>query len=193
MRLTDPVEADNLLGCPESEDLVAHRRERSLFLASLVAAAALAGCGGAPAQVEGTFIQPEAPAATADTPAAEVKPPAEDELTPDQKAQMEIALRRGGEKAANCAKVVPESVRGEGEVKVTFDGKKGRATDVSVGAPWAGTETESCIKRSFVGEIIVPFDGELEVPYTVKLPAKPEEPGKTKPGAKPAAKPAPKK
>jgi hypothetical protein len=167
---------------------VAHRRERSLFLASLVALAALAGCASAPQQVEGSFIQPEVPVAKTDAPAAEVKPPTEDELTPDQKAQMEIALRRGGEKAANCAKVVPDGPRGEGEVKVTFDGKKGRAVDVAVGPPWAGTEMESCIKRSFVGEIIVPFDGELEVPYTVKLPAKPEEPGKTKPGAKPAPK-----
>ncbi len=171
---------------------MAHRPDRSLFLASLVAIAALVGCSGAPAQVEGSFIQPEVPVAKTDTPAVDVKPPTEDELTPDQKAQMEIALRRGGEKAANCAKVVPDGPRGEGEVKVTFDGKKGRATDVAVGAPWAGTEMESCIKRSFVGEIIVPFDGELEVPYTVKLPAKAEDPGKTKPGAKPA-KPAPKK
>ena len=40
-----------------------------------------------------------------------------------------------------------------------------------------------------VGEIIVPFDGELEVPYEVELPAKAEEPGKAgKPGTKPAAK-----
>jgi hypothetical protein len=165
-----------------------------LFLASLVAIAALVGCSGAPTQVEGSFIQPEAPVAKTDAPAAtDVQPPpAEDALTPDQKAQMEIALRRGGEKAANCAKVVPDGPRGEGEVKVTFDGKKGRATDVTMGPPWAGTEMESCIKRSFVGEIIVPFDGELEVPYTVKLPAKAEDPGKTKPGAKPA-KPAPKK
>lgn len=171
---------------------MAHRPHRSLFLASLVAVAALVGCSGAPQQVEGSFIQPEAPVAKTDTTAAAdtQPPPAEDELTPDQKAQMEIALRRGGEKAANCAKVVPDGPRGEGEVKVTFDGKKGRATDVTVGPPWAGTEVESCIKRSFVGEIIVPFDGELEVPYTVKLPAKAEDPSKTKPGAKPAAKPA---
>lgn len=173
---------------------MAHRRERSLFLASLVAIAALVGCSGAPQQVEGSFIQPEVPVAKTNTTAAtDVQPPpAEDELTPDQKAQMEIALRRGGEKAANCAKVVPDGPRGEGEVTVTFDGKKGRATDVAVGPPWAGTEMESCIKRSFVGEIIVPFDGELLVPYIVKLPAKPEDPSKTKPGAKPA-KPAPKK
>src|SRR5438094_453243 len=91
-----------------------------------------------------------------------------------------------GRGAAGQATNTPGS-RGEGEVKVTFDGKKGRATDVSVGPPWAGTEMESCIKRSFVGEIIVPFDGELEVPYTVKLPAKPEDPSKTK-GTKPASK-----
>jgi hypothetical protein len=172
----------------KSEDLVAHRRERSLYLAALVATAALVGCAAAaPKQEEATFIQAEVPVAKADAPAAEVKPPSEDELTADQKAQMEIALRRGGEKAANCAKVVPDGPRGEGEVKVTFDGKKGRATDVAVGPPWAGTDVESCIKRSFVGEIVVPFDGELEVPYTVKLPPKPEEPGKPgKPGAKPA-------
>ena len=87
---------------------------------------------------------------------------------------MEIALKRGGEKAANCATVVPDAKTGEGEVKVTFDGKKGRAVDVTVGAPWAGTTAESCIKRSFVGEIIVPFEGNLEVPYTVKLPARAE-------------------
>jgi hypothetical protein len=169
---------------------VAYRREHRLSLASLVAITALVGCAGAPPkQEEATFTQAEVPKATADATPAEAKPAKEDELTPDQKAQMEIALRRGGEKSANCAKVVPDAPRGEGEVKVTFDGKKGRATDVVVGPPWAGTDVESCIKRSFVGEIIVPFEGELEVPYTVKLPVKPEEPGKSgKPGAKPAAK-----
>lgn len=170
---------------------MAHRRERSLYLASLFAIAALAGCAGAPPkQEEATFLQAEVPAAKTDTTApTDAKPASQDELTADQKAQMEIALRRGGEKAANCAKVVPDGPRGEGEVKVTFDGKKGRATEVTVGPPWAGTDVESCIKRSFVGEIIVPFEGDLEVPYTVKLPPKPEEPGKPgKPGAKPAAK-----
>ncbi len=95
--------------------------------------------------------------------------PKDDELNDAQREQMEIALRRGGDKAANCTSVVPTAAKGEGEVKVTFDGKKGRAVDVSVGAPWAGTDAESCIKRSFVGEIIVPFEGQLEVPYTIKL------------------------
>ena len=78
---------------------------------------------------------------------------------------MEIALRRGGDKAGNCDRVVPGTATGEGEVKVTFDGKKGRATDAVVGAPWAGTDAESCIKRAFIGEFVVPFDGSLEVPY----------------------------
>lgn len=95
-----------------------------------------------------------------------------DDLNDDQKAQIEIALRRGGDKSANCGSVVPDAPRGEGEVKVTFDGKKGRAVDVQVGAPWAGTPAESCIKRAFIGEIIVPFEGQLEVPYTVKIAAK---------------------
>jgi len=169
------------------EDPVAYRHQRSLSLASVIAIAALAGCSGAQTkQEEGSFIQPEMPAEKIDAPVAtEAKPASEEGLSADQKAQMEIALRRGGEKAANCAKVVPDGPRGEGEVKVTFDGKKGRATDVTVGPPWAGTDVESCIKRSFVGEIIVPFDGELEVPYTVKLAAKEEDPSKTKkPGAK---------
>jgi hypothetical protein len=107
-----------------------------------------------------------------------------EELNEAQKTQMEIALRRGGDKAANCASVVPDAARGEAEVKVTFDGKKGRAIDVAVGPPWAGTDAESCIKRSFVGEIIVPFEGQLEVPYTVKLPAKADAPDKGAKGPK---------
>lgn len=106
-------------------------------------------------------------------------------LNQAQREQMEIALRRGGDNAAQC----PQSTgnedvpRGKGEVKVTFDGKKGRVTEVTVGAPWAGTAIEQCIKRSFLGEIVLPFDGDaLEVPYTVEI--------KPKAGA---AAPAPKK
>jgi hypothetical protein len=94
-------------------------------------------------------------------------------LNPEQKKQMEVVLHRGGEKAANCTEVVQDAPPGEGEVKVTFDGQKGRVTEVTVGPPFAGTPAEACIKRSFVGEIIVPFEGDpLEVPYTVKLPPK---------------------
>lgn len=154
-------------------------------------AACAAGCAGAPKQAGDADNFDTTPTGT---PAAADAPPTphhddsssssssgkDDPLTEDQKAQMEVALRRGGEKAANCASVVPDSARGEGEVKVTFDGKKGRATDAVVGPPWAGTDAESCIKRAFVGEFIVPFDGSLEVPYTVKLPAKADAGDKSK-------------
>lgn len=111
----------------------------------------------------------------------------DDSLTNDQKAQMEIALRRGGDKAAQCISVASDAKPGEGEVKVTFDGKIGKATDVVVGPPWAGLPlVESCIKRSFIGEYIVPFSGTLEVPYSIKLVAK-EAPADPK-GAKKAHK-----
>jgi hypothetical protein len=135
------------------------------------------GCAGSPTQAGGgdNFdTTPSGTPASADTyvPKHESSSGKDDPLTEDQKAQMEIALRRGGVKASNCASVVPDAARGEGEVKVTFDGKKGRATDAVVGPPWAGTDAESCIKRAFVGEFVVPFDGSLEVPYTVKLPPK---------------------
>lgn len=167
-----------------------HRHKHTPHLVILLVAA-ITGCAGAkPKQVgdEDNFsATPKS--TTTDEPAASTAPTAEPKetwapspkepesegLNADQKAQMEIVLRRGGEKAANCASVVPDAPRGEGEVKVVFDGKKGRCVDVTVGKPFAGTPVESCIKRSFVGEIIVPFDGELEVPYTVKLPPKPAE------------------
>lgn len=170
-------------------------------LASLPTAllvSALAGCSGSPPpEAEAAAIDsaaalaPPADKPAADKPAADKPAAKKDEgsgLTEDQKAQMEIALRRGGDKAQNCASVVPDGPRGEGEVKVTFDGKKGRSTDAVVGPPFAGTPMEACIKRSFIGEIIVPFDGELEVPYTVKLAPKAGDAPKGK-----ATPPAPKK
>ncbi|MFT3774855.1 MAG: hypothetical protein QM820_56625 [Minicystis sp.] len=114
----------------------------------------------------------------------------DDPLTEDQKAQMEVALRRGGVKAANCISVAADAKAGEGEVTVVFDGKIGKATDVIVGPPWAGTPlVESCLKRAFIGEYIVPFEGKLEVPYTVKLgktdaPADPKKDAKKDPKKK---------
>jgi hypothetical protein len=159
------------------EDDVTHR-----FLLALAALAA-AGCGAAQpkqsgdennfdqtpsASGSGSASADEAPK-WSDKASRQVKSAKDDDLNEAQKEQMEIALRRGGDKAANCERVVPGTAKGEGEVKVTFDGKKGRATDVAVGAPWAGTDAEQCIKRAFVGEIIVPFEGELEVPYTVRV------------------------
>ncbi len=95
---------------------------------------------------------------------------------------MKIALRRGGDKATNCYRAANKVPAGEGEVKVTFDGEKGRAVDVTVPAPWAGLDiVEACIKRSFVNEIVVPFEGNLEVPYAIKLgPKDVPSKGKTK-------------
>jgi hypothetical protein len=167
-----------------AEDDVTHpfpRLQQALVLLALTPVALIpVACGGSqsgpddPNSVESLLKTP--PPAESSAPKADEsgggsggKAAKDDDLNEAQKTQMEIALRRGGDKAANCASVVPGSAKGEGEVKVTFDGKKGRATDVSVGPPWAGTDAEGCIKRAFIGEIIVPFEGTLEVPYTVKV------------------------
>jgi hypothetical protein len=152
------------------------------LLGALTGLTALVGCGGSQtnsddallAQVNGKAPVELGATKDGDSSAgsgsgSSDKSAKEEDLNEAQKTQMEIALRRGGDKSANCASVVPDSAKGEGEVKVTFDGKKGRAVDVAVGAPWAGTDAEQCIKRAFIGEIIVPFEGQLEVPYTVKL------------------------
>lgn len=141
----------------------------------------LAACAGAPPKQQGeesTFTQPtktETSDTSGDTSGSTEAPPPQESggLNEDQKKQMEIALKRGGDKAAQCpTSTGNEDVpRGKGEVQVVFDGQKGRITEVTVGPPWAGTAIESCIKRSFIGEIVLPFDGEpLEVPYTVEMP-----------------------
>ncbi len=141
-----------------------------------VLALVVVGCSGAqPKQSSDENNFEQTPTGPAETPPSSVSSEPEESggLNTEQKQQMEVALRRGGDKAANCAEVVPDAPMGEGEVKVVFDGQKGRVTDVNVGAPFAGTPVETCIKRSFVGEIIVPFEGEpLEVPYTIKLAKK---------------------
>ena len=159
----------------------------ALIAAAAVAVGALAGCGGAqkpddPNSVEALLAAPPTATAAADTDAPPPKPAAskDEDLNDAQKEQMEVALRRGGDKAANCSSVVPDALKGDGEVKVTFDGKKGRAVDVSVPAPWAGTDAEGCIKRAFIGEIIVPFEGTLEVPYGIHVGPKADASKSTK-------------
>jgi hypothetical protein len=163
----------------------------------VVLGSALVACAGAPTQVgeENNFSQQsdDKPKPDPDTDGTKWTGPSQDTgtatttesggLNEEQKKQMEIALKRGGDKAAQC----PQSTgnedvpRGKGEVKVVFDGLKGRVTEVTVGPPWAGTPIESCIKRSFVGEIVLPFEGDpLEVPYTVEIPAKKDAGGTKK-------------
>jgi hypothetical protein len=107
-------------------------------------------------------------------------------LDEDTKAQFKVALRRGKDKAAECSSVVKSAPAGKGEVQVTFDGKKGRATDATVGSPFAGTEVESCIKKSFIGEVVIPFDGAARtVSQEVELKATaPAAPDAKKPPAK---------
>lgn len=176
--------------------------QRDLRFAQLFSAAFLVGCGATTPSAD----SPDSPGASPSGSASADEPvkwsnkvsnkERDDSLTEDQKAQMEIALRRGGEKASHCISVAADAKPGEGEVKVTFDGKVGKATEVSVGPPWAGIPlVESCIKRSFIGEYIVPFEGSLEVPYTVKLVAKdaPADPKKDAKDAKKDPKKDPKK
>jgi hypothetical protein len=155
------------------------RTSTTLVLGAL--AALVAGCGGSnepppkdPNSIEALMSTP-APSPTDAAPADVAGKPDESSsrLNKPQKEQMEIALRRGETKAAQCPDVVPGMPTGEGEVEVVFDGQKGRVTDVKVNAPFAGTPAEACIKRAFVDEIIVPFDGDpITVPFTVKIPAK---------------------
>jgi hypothetical protein len=101
----------------------------------------------------------------------------------EQTKQIEVVLLRGQAKASNCSTVVPDAPSGEGEVELTLDGKIGKITEASVGAPFAGSPVEMCIKRSFVGEYILPFEGDQKViKYKVKLAAAkaPETPAKKK-------------
>jgi hypothetical protein len=94
-------------------------------------------------------------------------------LNADQVAQMEIALQRGQSKARNCFTVVGLPVQGDVGVDVVFDGQKGRITDVTVRPPYADAASASCIKRAFVGEIIVPFDGPSRKATLVFAPSVP--------------------
>jgi hypothetical protein len=190
---------------------VEHRSTRALcsasrrtsFAVGLVLAASLftTGCGGPPKQAnsEDEFGSkadtPSTPPASggdssastpasgdSDAPASGGETGGGGRLTKDQQAEIDIALRRGRDKAAQCSDVVPNGPSGEASVKVTFDGKKGRSVDASVGSPFAGTPMEACIKRAFVDEIVVPFEGgTLDMSTTVKIAAKAAAPDPKKP------------
>lgn len=154
-------------------------------IALAIALAALAACGGAPKQVgdENNWDAPRPPKKSADSESSSDSSVEEEtkwtgaaepmKLNADQEKQISIALTRGEKKAANCSQVVENAPTGEGAVKVTFDGKIGKATDAEVLAPFAGTPVETCIKRSFIGEYCLPFEGEPIVrKHAIKLPPK---------------------
>lgn len=106
------------------------------------------------------------------------EPKKEGELDEDTKEQIKVALRRGGEKAQECNKVAKANIVGEGEVIVVIDGQIGKVVDAKVGAPFAGTVVEACIKRSFIDEYALTFEGKLELPYKVTLTGAPKDPKK---------------
>jgi hypothetical protein len=164
---------------------------RGFFLALIALSSAFAvGCGGAQ-QDEDAFAG--VPLTTPTYEGGSRPPPdsttsggssdgATGDMNADQKDMIKVALRRGGDKAKNCNAVTNSAIVGEGEVQVVFDGTMGKAVDAQVGAPFAGTGVEACIKQAFVDEIVLPFEGKLTVPYTVKLEkvAAPVDPKKKK-------------
>jgi hypothetical protein len=151
---------------------------RVVGLAACLAFAAFA-CGAQPKQAnsDDSFNLPApsaGPEAAAPPPAAAPSPASAGDarMTPALKEQLNVALGRGARGSAECVKGKPDAPHGEGQVKITYDGQKGKATDVWVGPPYAGTPIESCIKQAFIAEYIIPFEGEpMVVPYTLNLAA----------------------
>lgn len=128
------------------------------------------GCGSQTVDEDAISIPLTSSTVEAKAPPAE-KTPKKGELDEDTKEQIKVALRRGGEKAQQCNKVTGSSVSGEGEVEVLVDGKIGKVIDAKVGAPFEGTPVEACIKRSFIDEYALVFEGQLTIPYKVTLEA----------------------
>jgi hypothetical protein len=175
---------------------------RTCFALGLVTSLLAAGCGGPPKQAnsEDEFGKssdtPSSSPPSSGGDSSDAKPASGGDSAPaggdssggrlnkDQEGMIAIALRRGRDKAVQCADVVPNSPSGDANVKVTFDGKKASSVDASVDAPFAGTPIEACIKRAFIGEIVVPFDGgNIDRSTTVKIatksaPADPKKPPK---------------
>ncbi len=86
--------------------------------------------------------------------------------------QAQILLRRGATSAADCPQTA-KTPTGEGDITVTFDGKKGQIVDVDVGYQWADAseEAQNCIKKSFIGAYLPPFEGgKKEMIYTLDIP-----------------------
>jgi hypothetical protein len=95
----------------------------------------------------------------------------------DQEAA-DVVLKRGARKVAECAKT-SKAEPGEGEIQATFDGEKGRITEVELPSYWAEASAgaQKCIKNAFVGEYVPPFEGgNKTLPFTITIP----EPGAEK-------------
>lgn len=154
---------------------------------SALACASLVACGAPQTEDDGIPMTSMTFDGTSPRPAADASTGtgsdagAASELNDDQQAQIKAILKRGGDQAKNCNAVTSSNVIGEGEVQVVFDGTAGKVVDVQVGSPFAGTGVEECVKQSWIGQIILPFEGKpLTVPYTVKLDSKAAPPDPTK-------------
>jgi hypothetical protein len=95
------------------------------------------------------------------------------DMDDEQKNAIRGAIKTGTDASRQCFASVPNAkTTGEAEVKVTFDGSTGHVSNVEVGAPFAGSELEPCIKNAFDGQIVLKFDGNpLTVPTTIKIEA----------------------
>jgi len=136
----------------------------------------LGGCAGKPKQV-GDPKTPDGTEPKGDVEQTELGGTVKDPDVPglnganfDQEAA-DVLLKRGGRKAAECTKVVPGMPTGEFSVDVVFDGKKGKIVDVQLGAGLGGASDlgQQCVKNSFIGEFIQPFDGTKTVSYSLTL------------------------
>ena len=90
----------------------------------------------------------------------------------------DIVLKRGARKVAECTKHAGAEP-GEGEIQATFDGEKGRITEVELPSMWADapTKAQKCIKNAFIGEYVPPFEGgNKTLPFNIVIP----EPGAEK-------------
>ncbi len=153
---------------------------RSTFknILALLLPCVVIGCAGTPPPDDDEISIP----LTDTTVTAKAPPPIETaapgEISQETKDQIKVALRRGGEKSAQCNKAANANVVGEGTVDVLVDGKIGKVIDATVGAPFAGTAVEECIKRAFINEYALPFEGQLTIPYSITLTANTAAPKK---------------
>jgi hypothetical protein len=96
----------------------------------------------------------------------------------------EIVLKRGARKVSDCLK--QGAVEGEGEITAIFDGPKGRIIDVELGYTFedGSDQGQKCIKNSFIGEIIPPFEGTRKKAWPIVVTSEPVKKDDKKDGKK---------